>query len=148
MPTPLSKDPRPDAGEDKGAPNRAGRYAGCGCVFVPAGLFLLAGTGGLLLGEASLPDGSVGWEPGRGLKILIALGAAALCVWIGALWVQGRPRTGSARTLVLPSTILFAGAAEYGMMEGIGPAAIVAALVSGLAVALIAGAFVRDGKSA
>ena len=118
-----------------------GRWAGCGCLFLPAGLFLLAMTGGLILGERSLPDGSIGWEPGRPLRILATVALAGVYAVVGALWVAGRPRRTLGAGRLIGGALLTLIGAQQGLLKWNLPIGLAFSLPG---IALIAWAYLGD----
>lgn len=93
---PPSNYPRPSNSDGEPEASRTKRYLGCGCLFLPIGLFAFMMTAGFLMGEGPQPNGSIGWEPGRGWKILLALAFFVATSILGSRWLQGRPRARNA----------------------------------------------------
>ncbi len=143
-PPPVAGYPRPGGAApevERGAMSRLSRALGCGCLFVPAGLFALAMGFGLMMAEGPRPDGSIGQEPGRGVKILAALGVAFACAVLGALWSGGRPRQEHAGGRLALGVVLTVPGLQQGLIAGNVALGGVLALFG---IALVVSAFVWD----
>lgn len=117
------------------------RYTGCGCLFVPGGLFALALALILSMARGLSAGAPPPSEPEHPLRALAALTLAVLCAVFGALWVRGHPRRTLGAGRLILGVILLLVAARWGLS---GRSVGLALALTGVGLALTLWAYLGD----
>lgn len=112
---PIIVDPRCEPPERDEVPSWA-RSVVAACLLIPAGLFAFAMAGGLLIAEGPQSGGSIGQEPARPLKILVALVVAAALIRLTVRWMGGHPHTARGAWALMIGLILLVVATQRGFI--------------------------------